>query len=209
MKTAFDTVPDALQTLRRGGVIILADDESRENEGDLVALAADITPETVNMMLREAAGLMCTPVGPEIAARLGLTDMVADSTDPHQTPFTYTVDGTEAATGVTTGVSAADRAATIRHIANPTAVRTDFNAPGHTQPLTALAGGLTERVGHTEAAVDLARLAGSEPAAVIIEVLKADGTMARRDDLFELADRLDLPFITIAQISAYLATPVM
>ena len=201
MKTAFDTVPDALQTLRQGGVIILADDESRENEGDLVALAADITPETVHMMLREAAGLMCTPVGPEIA--------VADSTDPHQTPFTYTVDGTEAATGVTTGVSAADRAATIRHIANPTAVRTDFNAPGHTQPLTALAGGLTERVGHTEAAVDLARLAGSEPAAVIIEVLKADGTMARRDDLFELADRLDLPFITIAQISAYLATPVM
>ena len=86
MKTAFDTVPDALQTLRQGGVIILADDESRENEGDLVALAADITPETVHMMLREAAGLMCTPVGPEIAARLGLTDMVADSTDPHQTP---------------------------------------------------------------------------------------------------------------------------
>ena len=87
MKTAFDTVPDALQTLRQGGVIILADDESRENEGDLVALAADITPETVHMMLREAAGLMCTPVGPEIAARLGLTDMVADSTDPHQTPL--------------------------------------------------------------------------------------------------------------------------
>ncbi|WP_447408378.1 3,4-dihydroxy-2-butanone-4-phosphate synthase [Weissella confusa] len=209
MKTTFDTVADALTVLRQGGVIILADDESRENEGDLVALAQDITPETVHMMLREAAGLMCTPVGPEIAERLGFTDMVAESTDPHQTPFTYTVDGTFEATGVTTGVSAMDRAATIRQIANPMATRADFNAPGHTQPLTAKEGGLATRIGHTEAAVDLARLVGSEPAAVIIEVLKEDGTMARRDDLFEMSERLDIPFITIEQISAYMTVPAV
>ena len=205
MKTAFDTVEKALEVLRQGGVIILADDEGRENEGDLVALAADIAPETVYMMLREAAGLMCTPVGPEIAERLGFKDMVENSTDPHQTPFTYTVDGTEAATGVTTGVSAFDRAATISHIAKAHAKRSDFNAPGHTQPLIAKAGGLKTRIGHTEAAVDLARLADSEPAAVIIEVLKEDGTMARRDDLFKMSERLDLPFITIEQITEYMA----
>ena len=203
-KTQFDTVEDALEILKNGGAILLADDETRENEGDLVALAENIKPELVYSMLKTAAGLMCVPVSPAVAERLGFHDMVEFSTDPHQTPFTFTVDGTLAATGVTTGVSAFDRAATISQIAKASAVESDFNRPGHIQPLIAKEHGLRDRIGHTEAAVDLAKLAGSAEAAVIIEVLKADGTMARRDDLFELSEEINAPFITIDQITAYM-----
>lgn len=204
MQNQFSTVEEALTQLTNGGYIILADDESRENEGDLVALGAGISAETVYEMLKEANGLMCVPVSESIADRLGFKPMVEHSTDPNQTPFMVTADGTLAATGVTTGVSAFDRAATINHIANPQATATDFNHPGHIQPLYAQAHGLRDRTGHTEAAVDLAYLAGKAPVAVIIEVLKEDGSMARRDSLAALAQRRHVPFITINQIINYL-----
>lgn len=206
MQNQFSTVEDALNHLINGGYIILADDESRENEGDLVALGDGIDASTVYKMLNEANGLMCVPVSEDIADRLAFRPMVKHSTDPHQTPFMVTIDGTLEATGVTTGVSAFDRAATIRQIAKPDAKATDFNRPGHIQPLYAQPRGLRDRTGHTEAAVDLAYLAGKPPVAVIIEVLKSDGTMARRDSLFELANRTQVPFITINQITEYMDT---
>lgn len=204
MANKFNTVEEALTALKDGQFIILSDNEDRENEGDLVALADRITPEVVHEMLKEANGLMCVPVTLDIAHRLGFTKMVENSTDPHDTPFMVTCDGTLEATGVTTGVSAFDRAATIRQIAKPGAKASDFNHPGHIQPLYALDGGLRKRIGHTEASVDLAYLAGAQPAAVIIEVLKDDGHMARRDDLFKVAAKLDVPYITINQIVEYM-----
>lgn len=206
MQSNFSTVEEALAHLLNGGYIILADNEDRENEGDLVALGEEITAGTVYEMLNEANGLMCVPVSEEIATKLVFKPMVEHSTDPNQTPFMVTADGTFEATGVTTGVSAFDRAATIRQIAKPTAKATDFNHPGHIQPLYAQPHGLRDRTGHTEAAVDLAYLAGKAPVAVIIEVLNNDGTIARRDDLADLANRVHAPFITINQITEYLDT---
>ncbi|QBO36228.1 3,4-dihydroxy-2-butanone-4-phosphate synthase [Periweissella cryptocerci] len=199
----FNTIDEALATLRNGGYIVLADNENLENEGDLVALADRITPDTVNDMLGTARGLMCVAVSSPIATQLELHPMLEHSTDPNGTPFTFTIDGTLAATGVTTGVSAFDRAASLNKIAKPTARRSDFNAPGHIQPLIAQPGLLAERQGHTEGSVELARLAGGSQAAVIIEVLQADGHMMRRDGLRELADKKSVPFVTIEQIIAY------
>lgn len=200
----FATVEEGLAQLRNGGFIILADNEDRENEGDLVALGEGITPATVHTMLKEANGLMCVPLTEERANRLGFKKMVEHSTDPNQTPFMVTADGTYEATGVTTGVSAFDRAATINQIAKSDAKASDFNHPGHIQPLYAQPRGLRDRIGHTEAAVDLAYLAGKAPVAVIIEVLKDDGHMARRDDLAKLAKRVNAPFMTIQEIIDYL-----
>lgn len=200
----FSTIEEALTTLRNGGFIILADNANRENEGDLVALGAHVQPAEIHQMLEVANGLMCVPVNRAIADRLGFSMMVKHSTDPNGTPFMTTTDGTFAATGVTTGVSAFDRAATIHRIANPAATAADFNHPGHIQPLLAQDKGIRVRNGHTEASVDLAYLAGAEPVAVIIEVLKEDGHMARRDDLAKLATKLSVPFITIDQIASYM-----
>ena len=204
MQSQFSTVEEALNQLVNGGYIILADNEDRENEGDLVALGENVNADTIYEMLNEANGLMCVPVSEDIAKHLAFKPMVAHSTDPHQTPFMVTTDGTLEATGVTTGVSAFDRAATIRQIAKPTAQASDFNHPGHIQPLYAQPHGLRDRIGHTEAAIDLAYLAGKAPVAVIIEVLKRDSTMARRDSLSVLANRVHVPFITINQIIEYL-----
>ena len=204
MQSQFSTVEEALNQLVNGGYIILADNEDRENEGDLVALGENVNADTIYEMLNEANGLMCVPVSEDIAKHLAFKPMVGHSTDPHQTPFMVTTDGTLEATGVTTGVSAFDRAATIRQIAKPTAQASDFNHPGHIQPLYAQPHGLRDRIGHTEAAIDLAYLAGKAPVAVIIEVLKRDGTMARRDSLSVLANRVHVPFITINQIVEYL-----
>ncbi|MCU4691702.1 3,4-dihydroxy-2-butanone-4-phosphate synthase [Limosilactobacillus reuteri] len=204
MQSQFSTVEEALNQLVNGGYIILADNEDRENEGDLVALGENVNADTIYEMLHEANGLMCVPVSEDIAKHLAFKPMVEHSTDPHQTPFMVTTDGTLEATGVTTGVSAFDRAATIRQIAKPTAQASDFNHPGHIQPLYAQPHGLRDRIGHTEAAIDLAYLAGKAPVAVIIEVLKRDGTMARRDSLSVLANRVHVPFITINQIIEYL-----
>lgn len=200
----FATVEEGLTQLRNGGFIILADNEDRENEGDLVALGEGITPATVHTMLKEANGLMCVPLAEKRAHQLGFKKMVEHSTDPNQTPFMVTADGTYEATGVTTGVSAFDRAATINQIAKSDAKASDFNHPGHIQPLYAQPRGLRDRIGHTEAAVDLAYLAGKAPVAVIIEVLKDDGHMARRDDLAKLAKRVNAPFMTIQEIIDYL-----
>lgn len=204
MQSQFSTVEEALNQLVNGGYIILADNEDRENEGDLVALGENVNADTIYEMLNEANGLMCVPVSEDIAKHLAFKPMVEHSTDPHQIPFMVTTDGTLEATGVTTGVSAFDRAATIRQIAKPTAQAADFNHPGHIQPLYAQPHGLRDRIGHTEAAVDLAYLAGKAPVAVIIEVLKSDGKMARRDNLSVLANRVHVPFITINQIIEYL-----
>lgn len=200
----FATVEEGLTQLRNGGFIILADNEDRENEGDLVALGEGITPATVHTMLKEANGLMCVPLTEKRAHQLGFKKMVEHSTDPNQTPFMVTADGTYEATGVTTGVSAFDRAATINQIAKSDAKASDFNHPGHIQPLYAQPRGLRDRIGHTEAAVDLAYLAGKAPVAVIIEVLKDDGHMARRDDLAKLAKRVNAPFMIIQEIIDYL-----
>ena len=204
MQSQFSTVEEALNQLVNGGYIILADNEDRENEGDLVALGENVNADTIYEMLNEANGLMCVPVSEDIAKHLAFKPMVEHSTDPHQTPFMVTTDGTLEATGVTTGVSAFDRAATIRQIANPTAQASDFNHPVHIPPRYAQPHGLRDRIGHTEAAVDLAYLAGKAPVAVIIEVLKSDGKMARRDNLSVLANRVHVPFITINQIIEYL-----
>lgn len=199
-----NTVEDALKELKAGKFIILADNESRENEGDLVALGDRIEPETVYKMLKIANGLMCVPVSPAVAERLGFKMMVKNSTDPNGTPFMVTTDATFDAAGVTTGVSAYDRAATIRKIADPNSKPEEFNHPGHIQPLLACEKGLRERDGHTEATVDLAYLAGAAPVSVIIEILKKDGHMARRDTLRKLADEYQISMITIGQIEQYL-----
>lgn len=204
MTEHFNTVDEAIAALQAGKFIILADDESRENEGDLVALGQNITPQTVYRMLKLANGLMCVPVSAGIAEKLGFKMMVKHSTDPNGTPFMVTTDASFDAAGVTTGVSAFDRAATINLIADAQATPNQFNHPGHIQPLIAEERGVRARTGHTEAAVDLAYLAGKAPVAVIIEVLKPDGHMARRPELTQLAAEQHVPFITIPQIKAYL-----
>ncbi len=203
MAKIFSDMNVALDTLKNGGMVILADNESRENEGDIVALGETISPKVVNFMISHAKGLLCCPVSPKVAKRLGFKMMVEHSTDPNQTPFTVSTDGEYNATGVTTGVSALDRAATIKHIASSDSVPTDFNHPGHCFPLIAQEEGLKVRQGHTEASVELAKLCGKEPAAAIIEIIKDDGTMARRDDLAKDAQEWGLPFITIDQIREY------
>ena len=199
-----NTVENAIQFLKDGKFIILADNESRENEGDLVAFGDRITPEVVYKMLNLANGLMCVPINSKIADRLGFEVMVKNSTDPNGTPFMVTIDATHEAAGVTTGVSAYDRAATIKLIADPTSKPDQFNHPGHIQPLIAQDKGIRVREGHTEATVDLAYIAGAEPVTVIIEILNQDGKMARRDALHALAEKEQIPMITIEQIEKYL-----
>ena len=196
----FDTVESALDDLRNGRLVVVVDDEDRENEGDLIGAAELVTPESVNFMAREARGLMCVGITAERAAALSLPMMEAVNTGLHDTPFTVSVD---LRAGTTTGISAADRAATIRALADETAVPHDFARPGHIFPLRAAPGGVLRRAGHTEAAVDLARLAGMKPAGVLIEILNPDGTMARTPELREIADRHGLRLITIASLIAY------
>ena len=196
----FDAVEDALDALRNGRLVVVVDDEDRENEGDLIGAAEMVTPESVNFMAREARGLMCVAITAERAAALSLPMMEAVNTGLHETPFTVSVDLRE---GTSTGISAADRAATIRALADPTAQPADFARPGHIFPLRAAQGGVLRRAGHTEAAVDLARLAGMKPAGVLIEILNPDGTMARTPELRAIADRHGLPLITIQSLIAY------
>ena len=196
----FDTVESALDDLRNGRLVVVVDDEDRENEGDLIGAAELVTPESVNFMAREARGLMCVGITAERAAALSLPMMEAVNTGLHDTPFTVSVD---LRAGTTTGISAADRAATIRALADETAVAADFARPGHIFPLRGAPGGVLRRPGHTEAAVDLARLAGMKPAGVLIEILSADGTMARTPELREIADRHGMKLITIQSLIAY------
>jgi 3,4-dihydroxy 2-butanone 4-phosphate synthase/GTP cyclohydrolase II len=198
----FGTVEQAIADIRAGRIVVVADDESRENEGDLVAAAEKITPELINFMTVHGRGLICLTLLPERCEALGLPQMVEHNTEAHETAFTVSVDAA-ARFGVTTGISAADRAATIRVAIDPVTVPSDLRRPGHIFPLRARPGGVLQRVGQTEASVDLARLAGLIPAGVLCEVLNADGTMARRPELERFAAEQGLTFITVAQIVAH------
>lgn len=198
----FDTIEEAIETIKKGGMVIVADDEARENEGDLICAAEFATVENINFMITEAKGIVCTPISPERAEKLGLDSMVKNNTDVKGTAFTQSVDA-DPKFGVTTGVSAIDRSVTIKLIADDNTKPSDLRQPGHVFPLIAKRGGVLERVGHTEASIDLCRLAGLKDAAVCCEIVNPDGSMARRDDLRKFADKYGIKFITVAQLIAY------
>jgi 3,4-dihydroxy 2-butanone 4-phosphate synthase / GTP cyclohydrolase II len=198
----FDRVEDAIEDIRNGRMVIVADDEDRENEGDLVCAADGITPETVNFMTKHGRGLICVSLTPERADALDLPPMTDRNTDPHDTAFTISVDA-HRRFGVTTGISAQDRATTIQVLVDEGSRPGDLSRPGHIFPLRAQPGGVLRRVGQTEASVDLARLADLPPVGVICEILNPDGSMARRPELEEFAREHNLKFITVAQLVAY------
>ena len=198
----FDRVEDALEDIRNGRVIIVADDEDRENEGDLVCAAEAVTPETINFMVKHGRGVLCCALTRERADELHLPLMTDENTDPQGTAFTISVDA-HRRFGVTTGVSAQDRATTIQLLLDEKTRPGDLRRPGHVFPLRAMPGGVLRRVGQTEASVDLARLAGFRPAGVICEILKEDGTMARRPELEAFSREHGLKFITVAQLVSY------
>jgi 3,4-dihydroxy 2-butanone 4-phosphate synthase/GTP cyclohydrolase II len=202
MTMPFDRVEDALQDIRDGKLVIVADDEDRENEGDLVCAASAITPELVNFMTVHGRGLICVTLTGERADALDLPPMTERNTDPHGTAFTVSVDAAPRF-GVTTGISASDRSTTIRLMADEDTQPGDLRRPGHVFPLRAVPGGVLRRVGQTEASVDMARLAGLPPVGVICEILNADGTMARRPELEAFAKEHGLRFITVAQLVSY------
>jgi len=201
----FDPVEDAIRAVRRGEMVIVADDEDRENEGDLVCAAEAVTPELINFMTKHGRGLICCALTRERADELDLSLMTDENSDPQGTQFTVSVDAHHRF-GVTTGISAFDRATTIQVLIDPESRASDLRRPGHIFPLRAAPGGVLRRVGQTEAAVDLARIAGFEPAGVICEILNEDGTMARRPELERIAAEHDLRFITVAQLVAYRLT---
>jgi 3,4-dihydroxy 2-butanone 4-phosphate synthase/GTP cyclohydrolase II len=198
----FSTIERAIDDLRNGRIIIVADDEDRENEGDLVCAAELVTPETINFMTLHGRGLICLALTGERCDQLGLPQMTQRNTEELATAFTVSIDA-ERRFGVTTGISASDRATTIHVAINPATVPLDLRRPGHIFPLRARPGGVLQRVGQTEASVDLARMAGLVPAGVICEILNPDGTMARRPELQEIAAQHGLAFITVAQLVAH------
>lgn len=195
------TIEDALEDFKDGKFVIVVDDEDRENEGDFIIAAEKITPEKVNFMLRYGRGVLCAPIAEEVADRLELPMQVTDNTSLHETPFTVTVDLN--GHGCTTGVSMHDRAMTILALADPESKPEDFGRPGHVCPLRARTKGVLRRAGHTEAAIDLARLSGMQPVAALIEIINEDGTMARLPQLVEVAKRWNLKIITIKDLIAY------
>ena len=195
-----NTIQEALEDFREGKFVIVVDDEDRENEGDFIIAAEKITPEKVNFMLQHGRGVLCCPITEQRCAELDLMHQVANNTSMLGTPFTVTVDKLD---GCTTGVSAADRAATILALADPESKPETFGRPGHINPLYAKAGGVLQRAGHTEAGVDLARLAGLRPAAALIEIMNEDGSMARMPQLQKVAQEFGLKIITIKDLIAY------
>jgi 3,4-dihydroxy 2-butanone 4-phosphate synthase/GTP cyclohydrolase II len=195
----FDPIEEAIYDLMRGKVIIVVDDEDRENEGDFIALAEKATPEVINFMISHGRGLVCVPITQERADELDLRPMVANNTDNHGTAFTVSIDHKD----TTTGISAYERSLTVKALLDPNATSDDFRRPGHMFPLIAKKGGILRRSGHTEAAVDLARMCGSYPAAVICEIIKEDGTMARLPDLVTIAREQDLKLINIKELIHY------
>ncbi|CAN5885526.1 bifunctional 3,4-dihydroxy-2-butanone-4-phosphate synthase/GTP cyclohydrolase II [soil metagenome] len=199
----FTPIEEALEAIRRGRILIVVDDEDRENEGDFIMAADLVTPEAINFMAREGRGLICVPITRERAAELRLEPMVPENTALHETAFTVSVD---ARSGTTTGISASDRAATIRALVSPDTRPADLARPGHVFPLIAMNGGVLRRTGHTEATVDLARLAGLGPAGVLCEVIDDDGTMARLPRLLQIAQRHGLPILTIEDLIKYRRT---
>jgi 3,4-dihydroxy 2-butanone 4-phosphate synthase/GTP cyclohydrolase II len=198
--THFDPITDVLEVIRKGGMVIVTDDEDRENEGDLVMAASKVTPQAVNFMATHGRGLICVPITEERASHLGLQRMVAHNRELHATDFTVSVDASH---GTTTGISARDRAATIKILGNPKADSKDLRQPGHIFPLQAAEGGVLKRAGHTEAGVDLARLAGLDPSGVICEILNEDGTMARLPDLLKFKKKHGLKICSIRDLIAY------
>ncbi|MCO7174905.1 bifunctional 3,4-dihydroxy-2-butanone-4-phosphate synthase/GTP cyclohydrolase II [Sporolactobacillus kofuensis] len=193
------SIDEAIEDLKAGKLVIVCDDEHRENEGDLIALAEKVTPETINFMITQGKGLLCVPISQSLAKSLAFTPMVEKNTDQHGTAFTISVDHKD----TTTGISAFERAKTIRAISAEGTLPSDFHRPGHVFPLIAKNGGVLERDGHTEAAVDLAKLAGARPAGVICEIIRADGQMARFPELKEMAKTFDLKMITVKDLIAY------
>src|SRR2546427_1212852 len=198
--TAFSAIEEGIEEIRQGRILLVVDDEDRENEGDLVMAADRVTPEAVNFMAKHGRGLICVPLLGERLDELKISMMVADNTAPMGTAFTVTVD---AKRGVTTGTSAYDRALTIRALVDPTTRPDDLARPGHIFPLRSMPGGVLRRAGHTEAAVDLARLAGCQPAGVICEVMDEQGRMARMPELLTLAAEHGLRVITIRDLIRY------
>ncbi len=196
-----DTIEEAISDIREGKMVIVVDDENRENEGDLVAAADAINPEMINFMAKEGRGLICVPLLEDRCRQLDLTPMVHQNTELHKTAFTVSVD--LLGNGVTTGISASDRSKTIRALVDAKTEARDLARPGHIFPLQAKPGGVLRRTGHTEAAIDLARLAGRAPAGVIVEIMNEDGTMARLPQLREMADKHDLKLVSIEDLVAY------
>ncbi len=200
METKVNTIEEAIEEFKKGNFVIVVDDEDRENEGDLIIAAEKITPEKVNFMLKHARGVLCTPITISRCKELDLPHQVMDNTSVLGTPFTITIDKLE---GCTTGVSAADRAATILALADPASTPSTFGRPGHINPLYAQEEGVLKRAGHTEATIDLARLAGLRPVGALMEIMNEDGTMARMPDLQKFAKEYDLKIITIKDLIAY------
>lgn len=196
-----DRIEDALEDIRQGKIIIVADDEDRENEGDMICASEAITPEIVNFMIKEARGLMCVSLTDERCQALGLEMMVNQNTTSHETPFTVSVD--LLGNGCTTGISASDRSKTIKALVDPATQPSDLGRPGHIFPLKSRTEGVLRRTGHTEASMDFARLAGFKPSGVLIEVLNEDGSMARLPDLRKLADKHNLKLVTIKDLIEY------
>ena len=201
IKIQLNTIEEAIEDIRQGKVIIVVDDENRENEGDFLAAAEKTTPELINFMATHGRGLICAPLTEKRCKELGLHSMVSNNTDPMETAFTVSVD--LRGHGVTTGISAADRAKTVLSFVNPDTKPHDLARPGHIFPLIAKQGGVLRRIGHTEAAIDFARLAGFQPAGIICEVMNEDGTMARLPQLYEIAKKFNLKLVSIEDLVAY------
>lgn len=199
--TQLHTIQEAIEDIRNGKVIIVVDDEDRENEGDFVAAAEAVTPEMINFMATHGRGLICTPITEERCHDLQLNMMVNSNTDPMETAFTISID--LKGKGVTTGISASDRAKTVKSLTDASIKPNDLSRPGHIFPLKAKEGGVLRRTGHTEAAIDFARLAGFKPAGVIVEIMNEDGTMARLPQLLEVAKKFDLKIVSIEDLVAY------
>jgi len=204
MNVTLHTIEEAIEAIKQGKVVIVVDDEARENEGDFVTAARNATPEIINFMAAHGRGLVCVPLTEERCQELNLNLMVGNNTAVYETNFTVSVD--LQGYGCTTGISASDRSKTIKALINPDIRPEEFGRPGHIFPLIAKDGGVLRRAGHTEAAVDLARLAGFEPAGVLVEILKEDGEMARLPDLMEVADHFDLKIISIKDLIEYRLT---
>jgi 3,4-dihydroxy 2-butanone 4-phosphate synthase/GTP cyclohydrolase II len=196
-----DTIESAIEDIRNGKLVIVVDDEDRENEGDFITAAANVTPEIINFMSRYGRGLICAPITEDLCDRLNLEPMVRDNTSLHATPFTVSID--LLGHGCTTGISASDRAKTVQALIHPDTKPADLGRPGHIFPLRAKKGGVLRRAGHTEATIDLARLAGFGEAGVLVEIMNEDGTMARLPELREIAQKFDLKLVSIKDLIEY------
>ncbi|GIV32988.1 MAG: riboflavin biosynthesis protein RibBA [Chitinophagales bacterium] len=196
-----NTIEEAIEDIKKGKLVIVVDDEDRENEGDFVTAARNVTPEIINFMSKHGRGLICAPLIEDRCEELGLELMVSENTSLHDTPFTVSVD--YRGPGTSTGISASDRAKTVQALIHPDSKPSDFARPGHIFPLKAKRGGVLRRAGHTEATIDLARLAGFEPAGVLVEIMNEDGSMARLPELFEIAKKFDLKIISIESLIQY------